>query len=110
MENKSIGQIFKGTLLGTDGEGSAKRMCMMFICLFILLPSKITYLYCLYLSVISSAPTTTQLIIVRIYEGMTFWEHVSLWMFAGLATFEGVVALIKWIRGGNSEDKKEDQK
>lgn len=102
---KTLWQTMLGTIQGTSGEGSAKRICMAFFCLCIIMPSKIVYLVCFYLSAISLAPTSVQVLVIKMYQPLTWTEHLSLWMFAGLATFEGVVALLKWIRGGNANEK-----
>lgn len=107
-EKKTFWQIIKGSLSGTDGEGSAKRLCMAFFCLCLIMPSKIVYLICFYAASISLAPTSVQIMIVKMYQPLNWTEQLSLWMFAGLATFEGVSNLVKWFRGGKAEEKKND--
>jgi len=110
---KTFWQTWLGTFSGTDGEGSAKRMTMMFICIMLLLPMELMHEYCYYLAVISPKPTEAQMIVVKSYEGMNFAYQITLWMFAGLATIETLTAFIKtiitFIRGGKVEKEENKQ-
>lgn len=99
MEDKSLWQIIKGTVMGTDGHGSSKRATSFYIVTILITSLLAVYEYCFYKASLCTAPTTAQLKIVSMYEGIHFLLHCSLWMFAGLATIETVTNLIKVIRG-----------
>lgn len=109
METKSLWQIIKGSLTGTDNEGSAKRMLLLYFAAILLTSLTMVYNYCFYLAAIAQLPTITHIKIVAMYEAVNFSYQLSIMIFAGLATFEGVITIIKTVFGKNSNDTKDVQ-
>ena len=105
METKSLWQILKGTLLGTDSEGSAKRATSFFFVIILLTSLTLVYEYCFYISIIAKEPTAVQTMVVKMYEAIHFSLQLSIWVFLGLATIESVTNLWKTIKGNNTEAK-----
>lgn len=106
MENKSFWQIIKGSFLGTDGEGSGKRMASFYFTIVLLTSMIAIEEYCYYLAAISTIPTTVQTIIVRSHEPILFSLLLTLWIFFGFTSADKVIDFVKFIKG----DKKEEVK
>lgn len=105
MEKKTFIEIIKGTLTGTDGDGSAKRITSFWFAVVLLGTLTGVYEHCFYLSVTSLVPTKVQEMVVRMYEPLHYSLQLTIWMLCGLATIETVTALIKTLKG----DKKENE-
>lgn len=97
--DKTLWQIIKGTFIGTDGEGSAKRALAFWFGVFLTGSMQIVFEYCFWLSVSSLSPTTAQILVVKMYEPVHFSLQISTWMFTGLATIESITNFISVIRG-----------
>lgn len=107
METKSLWQIVKGSLTGTDNEGSAKRMLLLYFACILLTSLTAVYNYCFYLAAIAVLPTVTHVKIVSMYEAVNFSYQLSIMIFAGLATFEGVITIIKTVFGKKEDERKD---
>lgn len=99
---KSLFDVLKGTILGVDGEGSAKRIAAMHFLLLITIID-FAYLYWCDVIVIRAKPGIIPSVIDT--NVMDQFTHVhdshtlSLWLLLGLATLEMIFQIVKLIKG-----------
>jgi len=104
---KSFTEIFKSTFTGANEEGSSKRVTSFYFVAILLTSMTMVYEYCFYLAVSAVAPSSTQVMVVKMFDSIHYSLQLTIWMLLGLATVETITALIRTVRGG---DKKEETK
>lgn len=103
---KTLWQIIKGTLIGEDGEGSAKRAASFYFTLVLLTSMIFVEEYCYYLATLSASPTTAQMVVIKSHEPIMFSILLTLWIFFGFTSFDKIVDAFKWFKGVKSQEGK----
>lgn len=102
MENKSLWQLLKGTLMGTDNEGSAKRATGFWLTIIILTSLVIVEEYCYIIANKALIPTTAQMVTVNSHTTIIGSVIVTGLIYGGLTSVDKLIDLFKFIKGGNN--------
>lgn len=103
MENKSLYQIIKGTLLGTDNEGSAKRATGFWLTIFLVSSLVGVEEYCYIIAVSALVPTAAQMVVVKSHESVIWSILISGMIYSGLTSVDKIIDFFKFLKGGNQE-------
>lgn len=105
MENQSLWKLLKGTISGTDQQGSAKRATAFYV--VIVLISAITFVYVrgFYMSINKLCSEEICKIIINLYPTVLWSFIVFVLILLGLATVENITNIFKVIRGVKSDDE-----
>lgn len=99
---KSLINVLKGTILGVDGKGSAKRIAAMHF-LFLITILDIAYVHWCNVIVDRAqpgvAPSVIDTKVIDMYTYVHASHSVNLWLFLGLATIEMIFQIVKLIKG-----------
>jgi len=102
-KEKSMWATIKGTLIGSDGEGSAKRAASAYFTMVLLTSLIGIEEYCYYLAIKSLDPTTAQMIVVRSHESIIWLICLTLWLFFGFTSVDKIIDFIKFIKGKDTK-------
>ncbi len=103
MENKSLWQIIKGTLLGTDNEGSAKRATGFWLTIALVSSLIGAEEYCYILANACITPTAAQIIVVKSHESIIWSILISGMIYSGLTSVDKIIDFFKFIKGGSEK-------
>lgn len=104
MENKTLWQIIKGTLLGTDNEGSAKRATGFWLTIALVSSLIGAEEYCYILANACVTPTIAQMIVVKSHESIIWSILISGMIYSGLTSVDKIIDFFKFIKGGNNKE------
>jgi hypothetical protein len=113
VKSRGILEILKGTIIGLDGEGSAKRATSFYFVVVLLTAMIGFYLYefkyIIHKSGINGMPapiTTVDTAVIGMYEYIFTITTITVWLLLGLATLETITKLVQIFKGQKTEDAK----